>query len=111
VIHGPEVVFAGQTARFDASLSRDTLGLPLTFQWWHDGTAGVHSSLERVFDQPGFHRLGLTVNNGALASLAWRDLLVVRPVSQELGTEGQADRMGLRAGGKHGGQGAGPVRE
>ena len=105
VIHGPEVVFAGQTARFDASLSRDTLGLPLTFQWWHDGTAGVHSSLERVFDQPGFHRLGLTVNNGALASLAWRDLLVVRPVSQELGTEGQADRWAFELEGNAEGKG------
>ena len=50
--------------------------------------------LERVFTQPGFYRVGLTVDNGALASLAWRDVLVVQPVAQELGTEGQASCWG-----------------
>jgi hypothetical protein len=30
-----------------------------------------------------------------LAALAWRDLLVVPSVAQELGTEGQADRWGF----------------
>ncbi len=40
--------------------------------------------LERRFDRPGFHRLSLTVENGALADLAWREVLVVQPVAQEL---------------------------
>ncbi len=108
VIHGPEVVLAGQRVHFDGSLSRDPSGCPLAFQWWLGGTAGRQSSLERVFDQPGFHRLGLTVNNGALASLAWRDVLVVWPVAQELGTEGQADRWAFELEGN--GDGKGRVR-
>ena len=105
VIHGPEVVLAGQTARFDGSLSRDPLERPMAYQWWLDGGAGGQSSLEHVFERPGFHRLGLTVNNGALASLAWRDLLVVRPAAQELGTEGQADRWAFELEGNSDGKG------
>ncbi len=89
---GPDVVPVGQVARFDASLSRALGGGALRFHWWLDGPAGASSSFERVFDRPGFHRLGLTVDNGALARLAWRDLLVVQPVATELGTEGQAHR-------------------
>jgi len=106
------VVPVGQVARFDASFSRDPQGRPLQFQWWLEGKAvespeqsraavsavqgqrDAGSTLERVFDRPGFHRLSLTVNNGALAALAWRDLLVVQPVAQELGTEAQASRWG-----------------
>ena len=39
----------------------------------------IGAVFERTFDQPGYYRLSLTVHNGALAGLAWRDLLVVRP--------------------------------
>jgi parallel beta-helix repeat protein len=92
---GPEVVTVGQTARFDASLSRDPRGNPLHFQWWLGGLAGEKPVLECVLSKPGFYRLGLTVANGALADLAWRDLLVVQPVARELGTEGQAGRWGF----------------
>ena len=92
---GPEVVQVGQTVRFDASASRDPRGRPLHYQWWLEGRAGDQAVLEHVFDQPGFQRLGLTVDNGGLAALAWRDLLVVSPVARELGTEGQAARWGF----------------
>jgi hypothetical protein len=37
----------------------------------------------------------LTVHNGTLADLAWRDVLVVRPVAAELGTEGNAGDWGF----------------
>jgi parallel beta-helix repeat protein len=92
---GPEVVVAGQPARFDASLSHDPQGRPLRCHWWLDGSASDQPVLERVFDKPGFHRVSLTVENGALADLVWRDLLVVQPVAEELGTEGQAHRWGF----------------
>ena len=91
---GPRVTKVGEAVRFDASLSHDAQGRPLHFRWWLDGPAGDQAVLDRVFDQPGFHRLGLTVDNGALADLAWRDVLVVQPVAEELGTEGQASRWG-----------------
>ncbi len=93
-ISGPEVIFAGQPGRFDASASRDHGGQPLRFRWCLDTQAGESPVFERTFDQPGFYRLGLTVDNGALADLAWRDLLVVKPVAEELGTEGQANLWG-----------------
>ena len=102
---GPEVVTVGQAARFDASLSRDLQGDPLRFQWWLDGPAGTSPVLDRVFDRPGYRRLGLTVDNGRLASLAWRDLLVVQPVTLEFGTEGQAGRWGFQLEGNDSGQG------
>ena len=89
---GPEVATVGQPVRFDAALSRDPQGRPLQFHWWLEGSAGNQPVLERVFAKPGFYRLGLTVQNGALADLAWRDLLVVKRVKEELGTEGQAAR-------------------
>jgi parallel beta-helix repeat protein len=93
-IIGPEVVTAGETVRFDAAISRDPQGRPLHYQWWLEGDAGQQAVLNRSFAQPGLYRLGLTVNNGGLAALAWRDLLVVQPVIEELGTEGQAGRWG-----------------
>jgi len=102
---GPEVATVGQAVRFDATTSRDPQGRPLQFQWWLDGEAGSEAVLERTFDQPGFHRLGLTVQNGGLAALAWRDLLVVKPVAEELGTEGQASQWGFDLEGNADGKG------
>jgi parallel beta-helix repeat protein len=89
-IIGPEIVPAGKPVRFDASYSCDMAGRPLTYRWWLGGPAGSDATLERSFDTPGFHRLSLTVDNGSLAALAWRDLLVVQPVEHELGTESQS---------------------
>ncbi len=91
---GPQVVMVNQSARFEAALSRDLQGRPLHFHWWMGGPAGEQPAWEHIFDKPGFYRLGLTIDNGALGSLAWRDLIVAQPVSQELGTEGQANRWG-----------------
>jgi parallel beta-helix repeat protein len=93
-ISGPDVVSVGQPARFEASTSRSASGDPLAFQWWLEGKAGEQAVLERVFERPGFQRLGLTAHNGALAGLVWRDVLVVQPVTRELGTEGEAHRWG-----------------
>jgi parallel beta-helix repeat protein len=91
---GPEVVLAGRPTRFDANLSRDPEGRPLRFHWYVNGPAGDTAAWEHVFKAPGFYRLSLTVDNGSRAGLAWRDLLVVEPVAQELGTEGEAARWG-----------------
>jgi len=102
---GPEVVFTGQPVRFDASASRDPLGRALQFRWWLEGAAGEAPQLERVFTAPGFYRLGLTVHNGALAAIAHRDLVVVSPVAQELGTDGPASRWGYELEGNGDGRG------
>lgn len=87
---GPEVVQLGSMARFDASRSADSTGRALNFRWLLNGEVQDGPVFQRSFTQPGFYRLGLTVDNGALANLAWRDLLVVAPVDRELGTEGHA---------------------
>jgi hypothetical protein len=94
-ISGPTVLRAGQPATFDARTSLDPGGQPLSFRWWLTGPAGNGSIIERVFQNSGHYRLGLTVDNGTLASLDWRDLLVVEPVALELGTEGDASRWGF----------------
>jgi len=105
---GPDVVSTGQLARFDASSSADPTGRPLEFHWWLDGAAGQGAQFERVFTQPGFQRISLTVHNGLLAALAWRDLLVVGPVKEELGTEGPASLWDFELEGND--QGRGRVR-
>lgn len=91
---GPEVAEVGKLVSFDASGSRGPAGRPLRFHWYLEGASSEGSVWERTFKEPGFHRLSLTVDNGSRAGLAWRDLLVVAPVAQELGTEGEAARWG-----------------
>lgn len=89
-LEGPDIVQVGQPVRYDASGSRDLSGKRLNFRWWLNGLAGQASTFERVFEQPGYYRLGLTVDNGSRAALAWCDVLAVPPPAPELGTEGQA---------------------
>lgn len=86
---GPDVVRVGETARFEA-VPRGVPDGSLHYRWWLDGAAGDKPGLERVFKAPGFQRLGLTVDNGSRATMAWRDVLVVDTPGQELGTDGPA---------------------
>jgi hypothetical protein len=58
-----------------------------------DGTVANTSQVTHSFLKPGFYRVGLTVNDGILSNLAWRDFYVVAPLP-ELGTEGDALRWG-----------------
>jgi parallel beta-helix repeat protein len=102
---GPRVVSTGEPVRFDASFSHGGPGQVLHYQWWLNGPAGHDPVLQRAFDQPGFYRLGLTVDNGPLAAIAWRNLLVVKPVARELGTEGEAAAWGFDLEGNDDGKG------
>ena len=95
VITGPAIAMAETPVTLDASLSSGASGSELTYLWWLDGIAGGGRTFERKFDRPGFYRIGLTVHNGRSAALAWRDLLVVEPVKQELGTERNAADWGF----------------
>lgn len=88
---GPSTARVGQPVVWDASASSDPLKLPLQFRWdLGDGTQQDGPLVEHVFQRPGFYRLGLTVNNGALSDLAWRDVYVTEDVA-EMGSEGQID--------------------
>jgi parallel beta-helix repeat protein len=105
-LRGPETAAVEQLIRFDATDSRDRAGQSLHYHWFLDAAETTEPVLETRFSKPGFYRLGLTVDNGALAAIAWRDLLVVEPVARELGTEGQAGDWGyeLEADNDHNGR-------
>jgi parallel beta-helix repeat protein len=101
-IVGPDFATVGERIRFDAAGSSDPSGAALNFHWWLQGGAGSNRVFERVFDREGYYRVGLTVDNGALADLAWRDLLVAKPVGHEFGTEGGAGHWGFELEGNDG---------
>jgi hypothetical protein len=91
----PQTVKVGELVTFDASGSADPAGQPLTFRWFlGEGTWVTVPKFEHRFSRPGFHRVGLTVNNGRFSDLAWRDLYVVQEDSEEP-TEGSPDRWGF----------------
>ncbi len=100
---GPSRALVGEPVRFDANTSRDFAGRPLHFRWQAGELAGTSSVFEVTFTKPGFYRLGLTVDNGVLADLAWRDVIVAAPVAQEIGTEGEAARWGFELEGNNSG--------
>ena len=90
VLRGPASARVGQVVVLDASKSKDRAGNDLTYRWdLGDGTIATKARVEHKFSAPGFYRVGLTVNNGLLSDLAWRDFYVVDG-GEELGTEGQA---------------------
>ncbi|WP_274362042.1 right-handed parallel beta-helix repeat-containing protein [Paenibacillus thermotolerans] len=80
-------VAVGQPIVFDASGSADPQGLMLHYRWdLGDGTIEGEEAVTHTFEKPGFYRVGVTVNNGKLAELAFADVYVhdARP---ETGTE------------------------
>ncbi|MCH5372521.1 MAG: right-handed parallel beta-helix repeat-containing protein, partial [Planctomycetes bacterium] len=92
VLKGPATARVGQRVQFDACTSSDPTGRPLHFRWdLGDGTIAETPSIEHTYCAPGFYRVGLTVHNGLLADLGWRDFYVIDD-RDELATEGHADR-------------------
>ncbi|MHB0958043.1 MAG: right-handed parallel beta-helix repeat-containing protein [Pirellulaceae bacterium] len=90
VVAGPSFSSVGQEILLDASASTDPAARPLTFRWdLGDGTILSEPRVAHVFQAPGFYRVGVTVNNGLLSDLAWREFYVVDD-GPEWGTEGTA---------------------
>jgi parallel beta-helix repeat protein len=102
---GPDRAVVGHSVRFDAGASRDPENRPLHFHWEAGDLTGDQSVLTHTFTTPGFYRLGLTVDNGVLADLAWRDLIVSEPVREEIGTENEAAQWGFELEGNGDGHG------
>ena len=93
-LDGPAIARVGQPVTLDASRSNDPGGNRLNFRWdTGDGFTAAEPKATHAFKQPGFYRVGLTVNNGLLSDLAWRDFYVVEDL-KELGTEGEAEQWG-----------------
>lgn len=92
---GPARAAVGIPVRFDATASQDFSDRPLHFRWTTGAISGDQARFEPTFSKPGFYRLGLTVDNGVLADLAWRDLIVSDSVREEIGTENQAAQWGF----------------
>lgn len=89
-ITGPARTDVGQQVTFDASASQDPAGRPLQFRWEISGQEYTGAKVTHTFDAPGFYRVGLTVNNGHLAGLAFIDGYATRAVD-EPATEGHAN--------------------
>lgn len=94
-IAAPATLRAGKPAVLDALQSADPEGRKLGFRWdLGDGAVATEGKVTHTWKAPGFYRVGLTVDNGALADLAWLDAYVVEDV-EELGTEGGAAAWGF----------------
>ncbi|MFD2080516.1 parallel beta-helix repeat (two copies) [Actinopolymorpha cephalotaxi] len=87
----PSIVHAGDAVTFDASGSTDADGGKLSYRWeFGDGDVATDATVTHRFLDPGFHRVGLTVDDGGLAGLDHRDVYVLAP-GVEQGTDA-ADR-------------------
>ena len=83
----PRVVRAGEPVRFDASRSSDADGDPLSYRWeFGDGDVATDATVTHRFLDPGFHRVGLTVDDGALAGIDHLDVYVLGSAG-ETGTD------------------------
>ncbi len=87
VLQGPEIVVVGSPTKFDAAQSSDPSGRPLHFRWRVGSLLADGKTFGVTLSEPGFQRLALTVDNGALSDLAWRDLFVIEDLAEQ-GTEG-----------------------
>ena len=91
-LQGPERVTVGQEGNWSAGEEQGR-----NYHWaLQPGSAegggivrGEAATFSHIFKKPGFYRLALTVDNGSLADLAWRDVYAVEPIL-EIGTEGNA---------------------
>lgn len=97
----------GEEVVFDGSASIDPDGARLGFRWdLGDGSIEGTSVVKHKYTKPGFYRVGLTVNNGKLAGLAFFNVYVTDQ-GQEVGTEDAAnweilnDTAGLKNEEKH----------
>ncbi|MCY2964952.1 MAG: right-handed parallel beta-helix repeat-containing protein [Planctomycetota bacterium] len=89
---GPTVARVGEPFTLDAGESADAANRTLTYRWdLGDGTFATTARVEHIFSAPGFYRIGLTVNNGTLSDLAWRDFYVVEDLPEQA-TEDSAER-------------------
>jgi parallel beta-helix repeat protein len=91
-LQGPTTTVVGKPVTFTASLKRTFAKMDLKYRWQIAplGVEGEGSQIEKVFTEPGFQRVALTVTNYDLSDLAWRDLYIVENIL-EIGTDKSTD--------------------
>lgn len=104
-VNAPKRAVVGRPVVFDASASRDPAGRALHYRWDLGGVVAERPMVTHTFNKPGFFRVGVTVDNGVLADLDFRDLIVAGEVKDEIGTEGQASRWSYELEGNNDGRG------
>ena len=91
ILKGPDVVRVGERVVYDASQSTSNAAGALTYRWRiAPNVNAVDATFPVTFPAPGFYRVALTVCNGLLSDLAWRDVYVVENLA-EIGTDATAD--------------------
>ena len=86
---GPSWAIAGKPVFFNAGKSTDPAGKKLFYRWFLDDGSNpeFNASVTHAFKEPGFYRVGVTVTNGRLSDLAYRDFRVVDDIPP-LGVKG-----------------------
>jgi len=68
---GPSLLRVGEVGTFNASAAA---GLEYAWQVGEEKASGP--TVNKAFSEPGFYRVSLTVTNGLLSDIAWKDLIV-----------------------------------
>ncbi len=85
----PESAGAGEKVVFKACVPEKAAG-KLRFRWdLGDGTVETGECFEHIYKKEGFYRMGLTVDNGGRASIAFRNIYVLSS-GHTFGTADQA---------------------
>lgn len=92
MLDGPATAVVGKPTVWTDSSVPVSKQQASTYRWKIDplGIESETSRLEHVFTEPGFQRIALTVRDGDLSDLAWRDLYVVENI-REIGTDKSTD--------------------
>lgn len=82
-----KIVTVGEEVTFDAGDSSEPAVPDLNYHWeLGDGTASSEPLVKHVFQEPGFYRVSLMVDNGRLADLDYLNVFVTAE-GKELGTD------------------------
>jgi len=95
-LSGPSACTVAEQATFSVEVLPSILKKrTLNYRWVISPleTEGKTSKFQHTFIEPGFQRVAITVGDGELSSLAWRDLYIVENIV-EIGTDKSTDGWG-----------------
>ena len=73
----PQYIFVNEKITFDVSASKNS-NEKLCYRWdLGDGIFKTGEKIEHIYENPGFYRMGLTVDNGVKAALAFKNIYVI----------------------------------